>query len=212
MAAVEEEFNRQLLRLHAESGRMALALKEQDAEIQRQRRQLLEYQFRDPHLDTMLGSKHQVHTLQQSDVCFQNGFSEPGLAPSDYVSSELAAQLLLEQETSLHLRQSVASLQERLDCSINEARKAVEEKEEIKKIQQKLEEQLEARKVLVLRLEQDLERSETRMKAVLKEHEDYKTFLTKKMGMVQQHLQRLRDDREELLSSRPLLEAQVNHF
>ncbi len=222
--ALEDEINRQLLRLQMESDGTEQVIRQQEQHIRAVEGRLLESQMREKNLESMLRESEQqicVYALKlrageerlnsianlkdagQGDACRDIKEDHPEEV------RELVAQLLLEQETSMHLRESVGSLQKRLEAALHEARRSVAETAECKKNIKKLEEHLETRKCLVLRLQQEVERLEARMKQAEQEHEEYKLSLTKKMSSVQQHLQRLRDDRAELLSSRPLLEAQV---
>jgi hypothetical protein len=214
---VEEEFHRQLVRLQSESENAALTIHEQRRHIRELERQLLEYEFRGEKVEIdskKYGQRFSVHPSPgKAAVGSEPAPFEPTLSRKSCNCDELASQLLLEQETSHHLHENVATLHERLAAAFAKGRKAAQENEDLRKQLQLLEEKLEARKVLVIRLQDEIERSETRMKLVQQDHEDYKLFLAKRMGLVQSHLHRMRDDRAELLSSRPLLEAQVRtHF
>jgi chromosome segregation ATPase len=220
--ALEDEINRQVLRLKIESDSTEQVIREQEQHIRAVEGRLLESQVREQNLGSKLRDSEQQSSayalkLREAEerLCSNANLSDQSDARGDLKEShsdelrELIAQLLLEQETSIHLRESVGSLQERLDVALHEARRSVAETAVYKKSITKLEEHLETRKCLVLRLQQEVERLEARMQQAEQEHEEYKASLTKKMSSVQQHLQRLRDDRAELLSSRPLLEAQV---
>jgi hypothetical protein len=218
--ALEEEINNQLLRLQMESDSTEQVNKQQEQYIRAVEARLLESQMREKNLESMLQDSDRQSSIYglkfraAEERLGRNEFTD-GCQGADFKVQhseevrELVAQLTLEQETSIHLRGSVGSLQERLEAALHEARRSVAETAECKKTITKLEEHLETRKCLVLRLQQEVERSEARMKQAEKEHEEYKQSLTKKMSSVQQHLQSLRDDRAELLSSRPLLETQV---